>query len=149
MADRARTRHEVQILESALSTIRSSAAVLPSGSGLEARARTRLLEAQLLVMKADYTEAGKAAAEAATLADEAGLLPLVATARLTQAWIWNWSGEGSVDDFHDGFGEPERLVDARERRRRPRRRATPASSTRPLSRARGRASCEPGARPPR
>jgi tetratricopeptide (TPR) repeat protein len=33
------------------------------------------------------------------LGDEAGLLALVATARLTEAWIWNWSGEGSIEDF--------------------------------------------------
>ncbi|HVS47575.1 MAG TPA: AAA family ATPase [Candidatus Dormibacteraeota bacterium] len=99
MGDRARTRHEVLTLESALKTVRAAAAALPNEGGPQAMARLRLLEAQLLVMKADYSEAGKAAAEAATLAQEAGLLPLVATARLTEAWIYNWSGEGSVEDF--------------------------------------------------
>ena len=99
MGDRARTRHELQVLDSALNTVRSAAAALPDGGGLESAARVRLLEAQLLVMKADYAAAGKAAAEAAVLADSAGLRALVATARLTEAWIWNWSGEGTVEEF--------------------------------------------------
>jgi tetratricopeptide (TPR) repeat protein len=50
-------------------------------------------------MKAEYGEAAKAAAEAAALAEHAGLLPLVATARLTEAWIHNWAGEGSLEDL--------------------------------------------------
>jgi class 3 adenylate cyclase/tetratricopeptide (TPR) repeat protein len=99
MADRARTRHEVRVLESALNTVRTAAATLPADGGLETRARVRLLEAQLLVMKADYSAAGPAAAEAARLADEAGALALVATARLAEAWIYNWTGEGSIEDF--------------------------------------------------
>jgi class 3 adenylate cyclase/tetratricopeptide (TPR) repeat protein len=99
MADRSRTRYEVQTLESALKIVRSIAAVLPDARRPEAGARLRLLEAQLMVMKADYTEGAKAAAEAATLADDAGLLPLVAAARVAEAWIWNWSGEGSLEDF--------------------------------------------------
>jgi class 3 adenylate cyclase/tetratricopeptide (TPR) repeat protein len=109
MADRARTRHEVHFMESVLNTVRSAAAALPEDGGLETKARIRLLEAQLLVMKGDYVAAGRAAAEAAMLADEAGLLPLVATARLTEAWIYNWSGEGSLEDFARIF---ERAVDA-------------------------------------
>lgn len=109
LGDRARTRHELQVLESALSIIRSAVAVLPDGGGPEARARIRLLEAQLLVMKADYGDAGKAAAEAAVLAEDAGLLPLVATARLAEAWIHNWSGEGTIEDFARIV---ERAVDA-------------------------------------
>ena len=99
MGDRARRRHEVRVLESALNVVRSAAAALPDSGGLEAQARVRLLEAQLLVMKADYGEAGRAAAEAATLAEQAGLLPRVATARLTEALIQMWSGEGSMEDF--------------------------------------------------
>jgi len=78
MGDRARRRHEVWVLESGLNVVRSAIATLPDGGGLDARARVRLLEAQLLVMKAEYGEAGKAAAEAAALAEHAGLLPLVA-----------------------------------------------------------------------
>jgi tetratricopeptide (TPR) repeat protein len=84
-------------VDSALSVVRSAIAVLPFGGGLEIRARGRLLEAQLLVMKGDYGAAGAAAAEAATLGDGAGLLQLVATARLAEAWISNWSGEGSME----------------------------------------------------
>jgi len=99
MGDKARTRHEVRVVDSALSVVRSAIAVLPHGGGLEARAQVRLLEAQLLVMKADYGAAGQAAADAATLADEAGVIPLVASARLTQALIQMWSGAGSMEDF--------------------------------------------------
>jgi ATP/maltotriose-dependent transcriptional regulator MalT len=109
MGDRARTRHEVRIVESALSVVRSAMAVLPDGGSPEVKARVRLLEAQLLVIKGDYGAAGHAAVEAATLAEEAGLLPLVATARLTEAWIYNWTGEGSMDDFTRVC---ERAVDA-------------------------------------
>jgi len=98
MGDRARSRHEIRIVESALGIARSATHVLPDDGGLEARARVRLLEAQLLMIKADYGAAGQAAAEAAVLAEEAGLLLLVATARLTEAWISNWSGEGSMDE---------------------------------------------------
>ena len=97
--DRARTRHEVRVLESALNIVRSAAAALPNGGGLETRARVRLLETQLLVMKADYRGAAEAAAEAAALADEAGSLALVATARRTEALIQMWSGERSMEDF--------------------------------------------------
>jgi len=109
MADRARTRHEVRLLESAISVVRSSAEVLPEGGGREARARLRLIEAQLLVMKAKYGEAGTIAAEAAALADEAGLIRLVATARLIQAQIQFWSGEGSLEEYARVF---DRAVDA-------------------------------------
>ncbi|GAC1504522.1 MAG: AAA family ATPase [Candidatus Dormibacteraceae bacterium] len=109
MADKARTRHEVRLLESAISIVRSAAEVLPEGGGLEARARLLLLEAQLLVMKANYAEAGTTAAQAAALADEGGLLQLVATARLTQAQITFWSGDGSMADFARVF---DRAIDA-------------------------------------
>jgi predicted ATPase/class 3 adenylate cyclase len=100
LGERARTRHEVRVVDSALGVIRSAIAVLPQGADLETSARVRLLEAQLLVIKGDYGAAGHAAAEAAVIADEAGLLPLVATARLAEAWIYNWTGEGSLDDFN-------------------------------------------------
>src|SRR6266850_1549255 len=97
LADRARTRRDVRLMESAISIVRSVTDVLPEGGGLEAKARLRLLEAQLLVMKAGYTEASKAAAEAASLAGAAGLLQIVATARLTQAQIQMWSGSGTLE----------------------------------------------------
>jgi tetratricopeptide (TPR) repeat protein len=107
--DRARTRHEVRVLESALNIVRSAAAALPIGGGLETRARVRLLETQVLVMKADYRGAAEAAAEAAALADEAGSLALVATARRTEALIQMWSGERPMGDFTRTV---ERAVDA-------------------------------------
>jgi predicted ATPase/class 3 adenylate cyclase len=109
MADRARTRHELHVVDSALNVVRSAIAVLPDGGGIEARARAALLEAQLLVMAADYGSAARAAAEAAALAEAAGLLPLVATARLAEAWIWNWSGEDSIDA---GAAIIERAIEA-------------------------------------
>ncbi|GAC1665132.1 MAG: AAA family ATPase [Candidatus Dormibacteraceae bacterium] len=109
MAERARTRYELQVVDSALSVIRTAIAVLPDGGGSEAQARVRLLEAQLLVMKADYAAAGVAAADAAILAEEANLLPLVATARLTEAWIDNWSGGRSMEESAYIF---ERAVEA-------------------------------------
>jgi class 3 adenylate cyclase/tetratricopeptide (TPR) repeat protein len=99
MADRARTRHEVRLLESATSILRAANDVLPDGGGLETKARVRLLEAQLLVMRAQYAEGDRAAAEAAVLADDAGLLQIVATARLTQAQIQLWSNAGSMEEF--------------------------------------------------
>jgi predicted ATPase/class 3 adenylate cyclase len=99
MGDRARTRHEVRVLESALNVVRSAAGAVPNGGGLETQARVRLLETQLLVMKADYRGAAEAAADAAALADEAGSLALVATARRTEALIQMWSGERSIEDF--------------------------------------------------
>jgi class 3 adenylate cyclase/tetratricopeptide (TPR) repeat protein len=109
MADRARTRHEVRLMESAIRIVRSAADVLPEGGGLEAKARVRLLEAQHLVMTANYAEAGIAATQAAALADAASLLKLVATARLTQAQIQFWSGGGSLEEYARVF---DRAVDA-------------------------------------
>src|SRR5712671_1768581 len=99
MAERARTRQERGLLESTLGIVRAAGATLPAGGGLEARAKVRLLEAQLLVMKADYTGAEHAAEEAAALAEEAGSLQLVATARRTEALIQMWSGERPIEDF--------------------------------------------------
>jgi tetratricopeptide (TPR) repeat protein len=99
MAERARTRQERGLLESTLGIVRAADAALPDGGGLKARAKVRLLEAQLLVMKADYTGAEHAAEEAAALAEEAGSLQLVATARRTEALIQMWSGERPIEDF--------------------------------------------------
>jgi len=109
MGERARTRHEIPLVDSAITIVRSAMSVLPDGAGLELRARVRLFEAQMLVMKADYAAAGLAVADAAILAEEANLLPLVATARLTEAWIDNWSGGRSLEESAYIF---ERAVEA-------------------------------------
>jgi class 3 adenylate cyclase/tetratricopeptide (TPR) repeat protein len=101
MADRARTRNDVWILEGTLETLHAVAEALPNGGGSPVRARLRLLESQLLVMKADYRGAQAAASEAASLAEQASLPALVATARITEAWIWNWSGGEGVLDHLD------------------------------------------------
>ena len=98
-ADRARTRHDTATMDSTLRSIRTTAAELPAGGEPATRARLRLLEAQLLVMRADYRGASEAAAEAAALAESAGLLSTVAAARLAAAWIWNFSGTGIVTEF--------------------------------------------------
>ncbi len=79
MADRARTRNDIRLLDETLSAGRSAAAAVPGGGGANVLARLRLLEAQLMVMKADYSGARRAAADAAVLAEQAQLLPLVAT----------------------------------------------------------------------
>ena len=99
MADRARTRYDAVTLEASLASLRRAADVLPDGGDTATRARLRLLEAQLLVMKGDYPEAQKAAAEAATLGEQADLLPTVATARLAEAWITNWALDESIELF--------------------------------------------------
>ncbi len=108
LADRARARHDLRNLDAALQTARSAATALSDSVGFELRARIRLLEAQSLVMRADYGAATVAADEAAALGEQGNLLPLVATARLTQAWIGNWAGEG-VTDF---TARVERAIEA-------------------------------------
>jgi predicted ATPase len=90
-ADRARPRHDIQNLEAALEQARSAAATLPDGGGLESRARIQLLEAQAMMMRANYGAASKAVAESARLAEQANLLDVVATARLTELWISTWT----------------------------------------------------------
>jgi predicted ATPase len=90
-ADRARPRHDIQNLEAALEQARSAAATLPDGGGLESRARIHLLEAQAMMMRANYGAASKAVAESARLAEQANLLDVVATARLTELWISTWT----------------------------------------------------------
>ncbi|HKW71850.1 MAG TPA: adenylate/guanylate cyclase domain-containing protein [Candidatus Dormibacteraeota bacterium] len=100
LAERARMRHEGLTLEGALKSLHEAMDVLPDGGGNATRARVRLLEAQLLVMRADYPQAREAAREAAALGDEAGLLSVVATARLVEAWILHWAMEGSFEEFH-------------------------------------------------
>jgi len=75
MAERARTRQERELLESTLGIVRAAGAALPDGGGLEARAKVRLLEAQLLVMRANYAEADMTAAEAADDSFTVSLIP--------------------------------------------------------------------------
>ena len=99
LADRARPRHDIQNLEAALRDARAAAAALPDGGGLEDRARMQLLEAQAMMMRADYAGAGKVAAEAARLAEEGNLLDVVATARLTELWISNYTRGGKPEAF--------------------------------------------------
>jgi tetratricopeptide (TPR) repeat protein len=113
MADRARTRNDIEILEETLATLNMVGEALPEAGGDPLRAQLRLLEAQLMVMKADYRGAQEAAAEAAALAERANLLAVVATARLTEAWIWNWSGgEGLIEHFGELI---DRAIDAAHR----------------------------------
>ena len=99
MGERAMTRRDRATMEAALNTIRAAAAVLPESGGLTSRSRAALLEAELLVIGADYPRARLAVERAASLAEQAGLLQLVAKARLAEAWIANWSFEGSLETF--------------------------------------------------
>jgi predicted ATPase/class 3 adenylate cyclase len=99
LGDRARTRHDIQNLEAALRDARAAATVLPDGGGHEFRARLQLLEAQAMMMRADYAGAGQAAGEAARLAEEGNLLDVVATARLTELEISNYTRGGKSTDF--------------------------------------------------
>jgi tetratricopeptide (TPR) repeat protein len=62
-----------------------------------------------LVMTADYPAAGEATAAAAHLAEEAGLPALVAKARLSEAWIANWTVTHDLEEFDRIV---ERAVDA-------------------------------------
>ena len=109
MGDRAVTRRDRTTLEAALHTVRAAAAILPDAGGPVSRSSTALLEAQLLVIGADYPRAVKAAADAAAAAEQAGLPKLVANARLAEAWIMNWSLETPIEDFQ---AVAERAVEA-------------------------------------
>jgi hypothetical protein len=102
--DRAATRRDLPTLEAALRTARAAVACLPDGGGLESRARQSLLEAERLVITADYPAAAEATAAAASLAEEAGLPAVVAKARLSEAWIVNWAGMMDLEEF-------DRIVD--------------------------------------
>jgi tetratricopeptide (TPR) repeat protein len=112
MADRARTRNDIRILEETLASLKTVAGALPAGGGIAVQAQLRLLGAQLRVMKADYRGAQDAAAAAAVFAEQAGLPSLVATARIIEAWIVNWALEGSVDEFERAA---ERAIEASRR----------------------------------
>jgi tetratricopeptide (TPR) repeat protein len=107
--DRAIARRDLPTVAAALQTARSAAALLPDGGGLPSRARLLLIEAQRLMMTGDYAHAAQAAAGAAELAEEAGLVRAVATARLTEAWIANWTVFQSLEAFDQVV---ERAVDA-------------------------------------
>jgi predicted ATPase/class 3 adenylate cyclase len=99
LADRARPRHDIQNVEAALHDARAAAAALLDGGGPEIRARIRLLEAQTMMMRADYAGAGKAAAEAARLAEQGNLLDVVAAARTAELSILNYTRGGDYADF--------------------------------------------------
>lgn len=101
MGERAMTRRDRATIEGALTTARAASAILPDAGGLLLRSRTALLEAELLVIAADYPRAIHAIANAAAMAEKAGLPSLVAKARLAEAWIMNWSLEGSLEDFRE------------------------------------------------
>jgi tetratricopeptide (TPR) repeat protein len=79
--------------------MRTCAAALAGGGGAAERARIALLEAQALVIKGQYADARGAAGNAAALAEQAGLPDVVAKARLTEAWITNWSLDEPLDAF--------------------------------------------------
>lgn len=98
LADRARTRHDVATLEAALASIESATAMAKHHDAATA-GRVRLLEAQLAFAKGEYPRAHKIAAEAAALAEEANLPSIVATARLTEAWVANWSLDEPLESF--------------------------------------------------
>lgn len=98
MADRARQRNDIRTADAALQTARTAAALLPDAGGIALRATMMLLEAQAMVLKADYAGARKATKEAAELGERGNLLSLVAKARLAEAWILNYSDRGNLDD---------------------------------------------------
>jgi predicted ATPase/class 3 adenylate cyclase len=101
MGERAITRRDRATIEAAVHTVRTAAAILADGGGPISSSRSALLEAELLMLGADYPRAIRAAADAAATAEKAGLPKLVATARLAEAWIMNWSLGASLDDFRE------------------------------------------------
>jgi len=99
MGERARQRNDVRTADASLQSAHAASASLPDGGGVELRARTMLLQGQTLVMKADYVGARDATIEAAALGELGNMKSLVAKARLTEAWISNWSDTGRLDEF--------------------------------------------------
>lgn len=99
LAARAIERSDRLVVDSALKIAREAAAKLPDSGGDEAKAQLKLAEAQRAVMIANYQQADELAAAAATIAEAAGLKKLLATARLTEAWIQVWSGSGYLAEF--------------------------------------------------
>lgn len=109
MGERAMTRRDRATIDAALNTARAASAILPDAGGLVSRTRMALLETELLVIAADYPRAIRAIADAAAMAEKARLPMLVAKARLAEAWITNWTLEGSPEEFRE---VAERAVEA-------------------------------------
>jgi class 3 adenylate cyclase/tetratricopeptide (TPR) repeat protein len=97
--DRAATRRDLTTLEAAVQNARDAAARLLDGGGLQSRARLSLLEAERLMITAEYPAASEILGAAASLAEEAGLPALVARARLSEAWIANFAGMEDLEEF--------------------------------------------------
>jgi class 3 adenylate cyclase len=97
--DRAANRRDLTTLEAALKNARSAAAHQEDGGGLKFRARLSLLEAERLMIIADYPAAAELLGAAAGLAEEAGLPAVVAKARLSEAWIANFAGMEDLEEF--------------------------------------------------
>jgi tetratricopeptide (TPR) repeat protein len=97
--ERAANRRDLTTLEAALKNARSAAARLPDGGPLKFRARLSLLEAERLMIVADYPAAAETLGGAAHLAEEAGLPAVVAKARLSEAWIANFAGMEDLEEF--------------------------------------------------
>jgi len=97
--ERAANRRDLTTLEATLKNARSAAAQLPNGGQLVFRARLSLLEAERLMIVADYPAAAETLGGAAHLAEEAGLPEVVAKARLSEAWIANFAGMQDLDEF--------------------------------------------------
>jgi class 3 adenylate cyclase/tetratricopeptide (TPR) repeat protein len=97
--ERAANRRDLTTLDGALKNARSATAHLPDGGQLKFRARLSLLEAERLMIIADYPAAAETLGGAAHLAEEAGLYEVVARARLNEAWIANFAGMQDLEEF--------------------------------------------------
>jgi len=107
--DRAEKRRDLTTLEAALQNARTAAKHLRDGASIQSRARLSLLEAERLMIIADYPAAAEILGAAASMAEEAGLPEVVAKARLSEAWIANFAG---MDDLSEFDRVVERAVDA-------------------------------------
>ncbi|MEA2655641.1 MAG: hypothetical protein QOI23_1006 [Chloroflexota bacterium] len=107
--DRAEKRRDLTTLEATLQNARTAATHIPGGGSIQSRARLSLLEAERLMIIADYPAAAEILGAAASMAEEAGLPELVAKARLNEAWIANFAG---MDDLAEFDKVVERAVDA-------------------------------------
>jgi class 3 adenylate cyclase/tetratricopeptide (TPR) repeat protein len=107
--DRAENRRDLTTLEAALQNARTAATHLDGGGSIQSRARLSLLEAQRLMIVADYPAASEILGAAASMSEEAGLPELVAKARLSEAWIATFAGMDSLSKFDTVV---ERAVDA-------------------------------------
>jgi tetratricopeptide (TPR) repeat protein len=97
--ERAATRRDLTTLDAAVQNARDASNRLQDGGGLESRARLSLLEAERLMITADYPAAAEILGAAASLAEEAGLPAVVAKARLSEAWIANYAGMEDLEEF--------------------------------------------------